>query len=210
MIDVKTFQVGSLGTNCYVVTDKATGEALVVDPGGVSAGLMTALEKAGEENIKYILLTHGHYDHIKSAKELSERFDADIVIGEKEETFLFDENLNLAPFLGCINFTPFEADIRLSEGDKLSLGETEFTFIETPGHTVGSGCFILSKDNVIFSGDTLFRESMGRTDFPTGSPMDMLRSLRRLKELRGDYKVYPGHNASTTLSYERENNMYMA
>ena len=210
MIEVKTFTVGAIGTNCYVVTDKDSGETLVVDPGDTSVALMSALEKAGEENIKYILLTHGHYDHIKSAKMLSDKYGADIVLGEKEEPFLYDENLNLARFLGCTNYTPFSADILLTQGDKLSLGETEFEFIETPGHTSGSGCYIFREDKIIFSGDTLFRGSVGRTDFPDGNPLEIIKSLKRIKELRGDYKVYPGHNSATTLDYERQTNMFMA
>ncbi len=210
MILVKSFTVGAIGTNCYVVTDKDSGETLVVDPGDTSTALMSALEKAGEENIKYILLTHGHYDHIKSAKMLSDKYGADIVIGEKEEPFLYDENLNLAHFLGCTNYTPFSADILLAQGDKLSLGETEFEFMETPGHTSGSGCYIFREDKIIFSGDTLFRGSVGRTDFPDGNPLEIIKSLKRLKELRGDYKVYPGHNSATTLDYERQTNMFMA
>lgn len=210
MIEVRTFSVGSLSTNCYVVIEKRSGEALVVDPGDTSLSLIKTLDEIGGENIKYILLTHGHFDHIKSASELSQKYDAQIVIGEKEEAFLFDENLNLAFFLGCRSYKPFEADILLSDGDKLSLGESEFTFIETPGHTCGSGCYLFKEDRVLLSGDTLFRASMGRTDFPTSNPVDMMKSLRRLKDLQGDYKVYPGHNQSTTLSYERENNMYMA
>ncbi len=209
MIEVKAFSVGSLGTNCYVVTHKETGETAVVDPGGDNLSLMGYLDEIGEENIKYILLTHGHYDHIASAKKLSDKYSADIVISEDEEIFLRDENLNLAGLIGCFDYTPFYADILLSDGDKLTLGDTEFTFILTSGHTLGSGCYVFSEDRILFSGDTLFAGSIGRTDFPTSDYSEMLRSLRKLKNLTGDFKLYPGHNSSSTLDYERKHNMFM-
>lgn len=209
MIEVKAFSVGSLGTNCYVVTHKETGETAVVDPGGDNLSLMGYLDEIGEENIKYILLTHGHYDHIASAKKLSDKYSADIVISEDEEIFLRDENLNLAGLIGCFDYTPFYADILLSDGDKLALGDTEFTFILTSGHTLGSGCYVFSEDRILFSGDTLFAGSIGRTDFPTSDYSEMLRSLRKLRNLTGDFKLYPGHNSTSTLQYEREHNMFM-
>ncbi len=209
MIEVKHFSVGTLGTNCYVVTDKKSGETAVVDPGGDSLSLIKCLDEIGEENIKYILLTHGHYDHIASSKKLSDKYSADIVISEEEEEFLRDENLNLAGFIGCFGYIPFSADILLADGDKLALGDTEFTFILTPGHTRGSGCYLFSEDRILFSGDTLFAGSVGRTDFPTSDYADMMRSLRKLKELSGDFKLYPGHNTASTLQYERGHNMFM-
>ncbi|MDO5123965.1 MAG: MBL fold metallo-hydrolase [Eubacteriales bacterium] len=210
MIQIKSVSVGTLGTNCYVVTDKYSGETAVVDPGGVNARLMTILKEIGEENIKYILLTHGHFDHTAGVNAILEDFSPQVVICEKEEPFLSDVNLNLADILGCMSFEPIYADITLCEGDSLYLGETEFKLMETPGHTTGSACFIFPEDRVIFSGDTLFYQSMGRTDFPTGSHLDMMKSLKRLKNLSGDYKVYPGHNESTTLEYERISNLYMS
>ncbi|MGN0504341.1 MAG: MBL fold metallo-hydrolase [Ruminococcus sp.] len=102
------------------------------------------------------------------------------------------------------------ADIKLKSGDVLDLGETEFKFIKTPGHTSGSGCYVFEKDRIIFTGDTLFRESMGRTDFPTGDLREMHKSLMMLKSFKGDYKIFPGHNADTTLEHERKNNIYMS
>ncbi len=210
MIEVKCISVGSLGTNCYVVRDKFSGKAAVVDPGGVNARLFTALDEMGRENIEYILLTHGHFDHIEGVNILCEKYNPQVVICEDEEVFLSDENLNLSRMISGSPFEPIYADIKLKSGDVLALGETEFKFIKTPGHTSGSGCYVFEKDRIIFTGDTLFRESMGRTDFPTGDLREMHKSLMLLKSFNGDYKVYPGHNADTTLEHERKNNIYMS
>ncbi len=210
MIDVRCISVGALGTNCYIIRDGFTGKAAVVDPGSVNSRLITALDEIGEENFQYILLTHGHYDHIEGVNVLLEKYSPQVVISEDEEAFLSDVNLNLSRMLSGAPFEPIYADIKLSNGDVLTLGETEFKFIKTPGHTIGSGCYIFEKDRVIFSGDTLFCESMGRTDFPTGDLRQMHKSLMLLKNMQGDYKVYPGHNAPTTLEHERKYNLYMS
>ncbi len=209
MIDVKCITVGALGTNCYIVRDAFSGKAAVVDPGGVNSRLLTALNEIGEDNFQYILLTHGHFDHIEGVNFLLEKYKPEVVICVDEEPFLCDVNLNLSRMIGSCPFEPVYADIRLQSGDTLDLGETKFKFLQTPGHTLGSGCYIFESDRVIFSGDTLFCESMGRTDFPTGDLREMSKSLQTLKNLSGDYKVYPGHNAPTTLEHERKYNLYM-
>ncbi len=210
MIDIKCIGVGSLCTNCYIVKDMATSKTAIVDPGGVNPKLITALDEIGEENIDYILLTHGHFDHIAGVNVIIEKYNPQVVISEDEEIFLADLSLNLAEFLGCYDYKPIYADIKLSNGDVLGLGETEFKFMKTAGHTVGSGCYVFCEDRVIFSGDTLFCESIGRTDFPTGDLREMHKSLMKLRSLQGDYKVYPGHNNNTTLEHERQYNMYMS
>ena len=207
MIDVKSFPVGYMGTNAYVITDKDTGDVALVDPGSTDSALSEYIDSVSD-NIKYILLTHGHFDHIGGAGEYADKHDAKIVISSLEEDFLTDNNLNLS----CMFFRPLDpikADITLNDGDILTLGNTAFKFIHTPGHTKGSGCFVFEADRAIFSGDTLFFSSMGRTDFPTGDPLTMLTSLRRLRDLEGDYKVYPGHDRTTTLSRERDSNPYL-
>ena len=208
MIDVKTFPVGYLGTNAYVVTEKDTGETLIVDPGCVDSSLTNYLDSIPSEKIKFILLTHGHFDHIGGAGEYAKKYKAKIVISQKDSVFLSDNTLNLSSMFSR-PLEPLKADITLNEGDVLSLGGTNFYFMHTPGHTQGSGCFIFPDENIIFSGDTLFYLSMGRTDFPTSNPAQMIESLGRLSDLSGDYTVYPGHDRATTLNTERERNPYL-
>ena len=208
MITVRAFSVGLMGTNAYIVTDTETNEAAVIDPGFDDAHLTSALDEYDEGKVRYILLTHGHFDHIGAAELYAKKYNAQIVISEEDSEFLSEPSLNLAGEFN-LSLEPFKADIILSDGDVLKLGNTEFSFILTPGHTKGSGCFVFSDDNVIFSGDTLFLSSIGRTDFPTGNTGEMLKSLRKLRNLEGDYTVYPGHDSSTKLSYEREKNPYL-
>lgn len=207
MISVKTYSVGALGTNAYVITDCDTNYTAVIDPGNTSVELTNALNEIGKENIKYILLTHGHFDHIGAVQEYKEMFDAKVVISKLDEPFLSDNNLNLsAQFLRGLE--PVKADITLDDEDTVSLGNTNIRFILTPGHTCGSGCFVCEEDKLIFSGDTLFYHSVGRTDFPTGNPTTLISSLGKLNLLQGDYKVFPGHDRSSTLSEERTHNPY--
>ena len=208
MINVKTFKVGYLATNCYVITDKDTGKAAVVDAGAKSAELLEYIKEIGAENLEYILLTHGHFDHIMFVPELKRITGAKVVISKEDAPFLYDSSLNLSANFR-LKTEDVSADITLSNGDCLVLGNTKLVFISTPGHTVGSGCFVSEKDKIIFSGDTLFKCSMGRTDFVTGDEQAMFASLKKLSRLNGDYKVYPGHNEPTTLEYERNFNPYM-
>lgn len=209
MISVKDFCAGMMSTNTYVITDSATGFIAVVDPACEDSRLTKCLLDAGKDNIKYILLTHGHFDHIGAALYYARAFDAEIVISKEEKSFLSDKSLNLSCMFYGLDLEAFDADLYLGDSDVVSLGETQIKFLLTPGHTSGSGCFICEEDKIIFSGDTLFYCSMGRTDFPTGNAHEMRDSLKKLCGLSGDYRVYPGHDRATTLSFERENNPYI-
>lgn len=206
MLQIERFIVSIMQTNCYFVTDEASGLCAVIDPGAYTPGLTQKIKETGQK-LKYVLLTHGHFDHIGKADEIREQTGAKIVICADEEEFLRNNDLNLSIMVTPSGFDPFEADILLNENGTVHLGETQFRLIKTPGHTSGGACFVA--DDVIFTGDTLMKGTIGRTDFPTGSYKEMIESLKKLDALEGDYTVYPGHDDKTTLQYERQNNVYM-
>ncbi len=205
MINIEIYNVTPLATNCCYLVDEASGKAAVSDSGERSERLIDRIKQDGGK-LEYVILTHGHYDHIGYAKQLADMFGAKIVTGKKNNEFLSNPYLNLTAKHG-LSFEKFSADIQLNDGDSFMLGETEIKYITTPGHTSGCGCYIF--DNTIICGDTLFCESYGRTDLPTGNDEDMISSLRKLKELEGDYRVIPGHGPLTTLEHERKFNPLM-
>lgn len=203
MIDIKSVLLGELGNNCYLITDSATGKAALVDCTEAGSKM---LDFIGDADLEYILLTHGHFDHIGGVKEISEKYSAKVVISSEDAPMLSSGRHSLAVFCGAKQNNT-EADIIVKDGDIITLGETKIKVMATPGHTKGGVCYIA--DDCIFTGDTLFFCSCGRTDFPGGSFSEIKQSLKRLADLSGDYKLYPGHERVTTLAFERQNNPYM-
>ncbi len=188
-------------TNTYIVTDEATGETAVVDPSLPEEKL---IEKLEGKLVKYILITHGHFDHIGGVNFVKAKTGAKVVVHKEDEEMLCDTKKNCGD-----DDTPIYADILVEDGTELMLGNAKITVLHTPGHTKGGVCYIFNEDRTMFSGDTLFRLTAGRTDLYGGDARTELMSLAKIAELDGDYKVYPGHDHSTTLDFERQYNRYM-
>ena len=195
---IKTLPVGMLDTNCYIVTDEKTRECAIIDPGAESNTILDYVESNKLKPVA-IFLTHGHFDHHLALFAVVEATGAPVYINK------LDANADGRRLEHMI-----DPDDRLgwyAEGDVIGVGNLEFTVMETPGHTPGS--VTLKCESVLFTGDTLFRDSCGRTDRSGGNMELLMESLRRLSALEGDFEVYPGHADSSTLSRERSFNYFM-
>ncbi len=199
--------IGELGTNCYIMTDGDSGESAAVDCAVFDADYRALLQKAGVTKLKYILLTHGHFDHVSGVKALKDACGGQIVIHPEDADCLTDPKKSLNSYIRYAALEPVPADILTEEGSELTLGKQTITVMHTPGHTPGSVCYLTGEN--MFCGDTLFRLSMGRTDLPGGSTMTLFASLERIGRMEGEYQIYPGHGEPTTLSYEKRNNFYL-
>lgn len=199
---------GALQANTYLAIDEKTNEGFIVDPGGYNK-VLTKEVRDNDVNIKYIILTHGHSDHICGVNEHKAEFpDAKIVAYKDEEAMLENPNLNQSPGFGVPYST--KADILVSDGDELKVGDVTLKFIHTPGHTEGGMCIYVKEAKALFSGDTLFRQSIGRTDFPGGSYKEIMDSIRKkLFLLPDDTNVFPGHMGTTSIGFEKENNPFV-
>lgn len=209
MVDlrIEEYNVGDIGTNCYFIVNADTNEMLVIDPGGDGQDLIRRIRNSELKPVA-VLLTHGHYDHAHHAKVIADEFQIPVYAHEAEKETLEDPNLNLSPMFGHREI--YHADHYVKDGDILHLAGFEIKVLYTPGHTVGGACYYFVGNKVLASGDTLFCGSVGRTDFPKGSMSDLIRSIReKLLDLPGDTAVLPGHEARTTIGYERQYNMYL-
>ena len=204
-IQVKTPQEGLL-TNSYVVCDEETKEAMVIDPGGEPERIAETLDIL-EAKLKYILITHCHADHIGGVAELKRLKGGKVLISREDSEGLYNEQINLAYYIH-MEKPELEADSRLDNNDLIHVGNIEFKVIATPGHTKGGICLYEEKDGLVFTGDTLFSGTWGRTDLPTGSFTDIITSItERLMPLPDETIVYPGHGKITMIQDER--NIYI-
>ena len=189
-------------TNCYIVQDEESKETMVIDPAG-NVDKITEMLDILQAKLKYIYLTHCHGDHIGGVQELKERYGGKIVIERKDAENILNPDVSLTTYIGFPNLT-IEADARVDDGDLLHLGDLEFQVLYTPGHTEGGSCLYCESEKLLFSGDTLFRGTWGRTDVPTGSFEDIINSItKKLMILPDETIVYPGHGKSTMIREEK-------
>lgn len=205
MMTLRTLCLGELDTNCYIVWDD-NRVAMVIDPADESEKILSVIQSE-DLSVAAVVLTHVHFDHLLAAEEVCAATGAPLCIGRGDEDALFDPIRNLSGVFQMCAPVCLKADKFLSDGDVLAVGDLFFTVLETPGHTPGSIC--LMGKGVLFSGDTLFYDSIGRVDFPGGDVPAMLESLRRLMALPEDLRVYSGHGPETTIGREVAQNPYL-
>ena len=196
-MNIKTIPVGQLETNCYVVVNEETLACVVIDPGDESNTIMDYIE-SNHLKCEAILLTHGHFDHVGAVNEILEQTGCALYINPRDEGYEVGKS--------GVKFKMPEGGKYYDDGDVIVEAGLEFKVLATPGHTPGSVCLICG--DALFTGDTLFRGSCGRTDLPGGSMREEMRSLKKICRLEGDYDVYPGHMDSSTLERERRFNHY--
>lgn len=205
MITVKRYNENMLQENTYILTDSETNQGMVIDPGCYTPAMKKELRNLTE--LKYIILTHAHGDHMGALNAIRKDYpDAVLIAGVKEKKLLLDAENN-----GSMEFSPepvsTEADRYVSEGDSVTLGSIKFTFMETPGHTQGGIC--ICGDGKIFTGDTLFFRSIGRTDLYSGNMEQMRKSLQKLMRLPDEIHVLPGHGPGTSIGAEKKGNPFV-
>ena len=200
---INCLPLGDIQTNCYLIsTEKA---ALVIDPGFISKAVEDFLSENCDKE-RLILLTHAHFDHIGGACDLRAKTETKIAIGEFENASLSDKNVNLCNLFGA-DIKPFSADITLKDNQDFSVGDIDIKVFHTPGHTAGGVSYLI--DNYLFSGDTLFLESIGRTDFPQGDFSVLFASVKRLYQLDDNISVFAGHGDKTTIAHEKMYNPFV-
>ena len=190
-------------TNCYIVEDEETKETMVVDPGGEPEKIIDMLDLMGIEKLKYIYLTHCHGDHFGGLLEVKEKKGGDVLIHRDDAEGLYNKEISLTYYIGMDDIK-LEADSRLDEGDRIHLGNLEFLVYHTPGHTKGGSSLYCEKEGFVFSGDTLFKGTWGRTDLPTSSLPAIMDSItNKLLKLTDETIVYPGHGKITRIREEK-------
>lgn len=196
---VKTIMTGEIQENCYIVIDENTKKAFMVDPGDEGSKIADVVDSLGIK-LEYILLTHGHFDHVGAVEYIADRYNVPFYINEIDEKW----SEKVPSLFGKLR----KADGYLKGGDIVAFGDKSLKVISTPGHTEGGLCFLI--DDILLTGDTLFRASIGRTDFPGGDFKSIIDSIKnKLLGLGDDITVYPGHGPSSTIAFEKERNPYL-
>lgn len=204
----ETIVVGPLGVNCFILGDKQSNEAVVVDPGADCEMILAAVARFGLK-VKYIINTHGHFDHVGCNKQVQEKTGAELLIHEGD-AFLLSQASRSAQNYGLIVEDSPPPSRFLSDGMRLEFGRRSIEVLHTPGHTPGGCCLLLANEQVVITGDTLFADSVGRTDLPGGSHQQLIASIKaKLMPLADETVVWPGHGASSTIGRERRMNPYI-
>lgn len=199
MLNIKVVPAGIYDANCYILVDEETKDCAIIDIGGDSKKIESAIESM-HGNPKYILLTHGHFDHVGGVEEISSKYNIPFYISKTDEEYMEKDN--------SVFGTLPKASGYLKEGDIIKLGDNKIRVIETPGHTKGGLCFLTGKK--LFTGDTLFQGSIGRTDFIGGDMNEIISSIKnKLLPLGDDIEVYPGHGPSSSIGFEKMRNPYL-
>lgn len=189
-------------TNCYIIEDELSKETIVIDPGGEVQKILEMLETLNSK-VKYIYLTHCHADHTAGVNELRQKTNAKVLIHRADEEGLDDDKINLATYIG-LNEIQVKNVFRVDDGDLIHIGNLKFEVMHTPGHTKGGSSLYCKQEKMVFTGDTMFRGTWGRTDLPTGSIEQIMSSIaNKLLKLPDDTIVYPGHGKSTMIREER-------
>lgn len=201
--------LGSVATNCYALYQDDSREAVLFDPADSADAIQSLLDEK-QLKLQAVLLTHGHFDHIGAAREIAKRNHVLIYGHELEEEVASDANLNLSSMMGR-NKVTIHLDQTLRDGQQFDIAGFHFMTLHTPGHTPGGVCYYLEKEKLLFCGDTLFAQSVGRSDFPKGSASQLIRSIKeKLMTLPEDVQVFPGHGEQTTIGYEQSHNPFLA
>ena len=204
---IEQLVLGMVGTNTWLIKNKESNELLIIDPADESARIEEKIDRMGGIPVA-VLLTHGHFDHMLAADDLRDEYGIPIIACAAEQQVLTDSIKNLSGSWASAHV--LLADQWVCDGKKLELAGFSIEVFHTPGHTAGSCCYYLPEEEVLFSGDTLFAQSVGRTDFPGGSSAEIVRSLHKLVDtLPEDTEVFPGHDVSTTIGYEKRYNPFV-
>ena len=205
---IENFVLGPVGTNCYIVSNEETKECFLVDMAACPPELVSHIKNSGL-TVKAVLLTHGHFDHIMGLDRFLEEFPAPVYACAAEKELLESAQLNSSSGMLGQPYT-FHGAQYVKDGDLLEIAGMKIQVIQTPGHTIGGCCYYIADEQTLFSGDTLFRASIGRTDLPTGSMGALVRSVtEKILVLPDETRVYPGHMEETTVGYEKKYNPFL-